>query len=86
MSEPPEKQMFWPPILTGTLKCVLKKCQGGAKSAIILEKQVLLPINLVARPFSNTLSVHHSHAEKELFQEVHPKVGLRERNAPSSKV
>ena len=42
---------------SGAFRCVLTQRQGGKTSAMILEKQLLLPINLgrVIRPFPNYL-------------------------------
>ena len=42
---------------SGALGCVLTQCQGGKTPAVILEKQLLLPINLgkVKRPFADYL-------------------------------
>ena len=75
---------------SGAFRCVLTQCQGGKTSAVIWEKQLLLPINLgrVIRPFPNYLESiilqreklfssgkHLTQSSQEwTSQQVHPKV------------
>jgi len=56
---------------SGAFRCVITQCRGGKMSAMILEKQLFLPINLgrVTSPFPNKLNIlHHSTVRKIIYK------------------